>query len=465
MSVQHPHAQFNAPDADVAIVSSDNALFKIHSRNLKFNGSLLLNYITKPLDSKDNAFHSEYSNPVLTVLCAFLYPNIDHPTLHDCSIPFVLEVGAAANKCSIPAAIAVCFLRAMTVVQNPQADLTTTLLVFQYLNEFHLEDPNWSMDDMAQRTLGAQTKEAARYLRGVTFFAWSLYKLRWEEITGQQSGYNSGFYPANLVPSFRQQLIVARTHGGLSSSTPMPPSAFWKSLVSWVPSVFLTKHDRFNDATADTCIVSSDGVLFKIHSNNLSFSSDAFALNFDSTSKDDLAFFDEPADVLGILFAFIYPDTVYPTLLDQTIVFVRQLCTAAQKYMIPSAMAVCHARVLCVLWHFCFFCFSSIFFRMSSQDPEASLETCLDALDYLLNFHRDFPSWKPDTLAHRTLGADMALASKHLNALGLFAWTIYKLQWSEKTGSLRQSSSRLHRTQQPQTASVPFPLQLAISNS
>ncbi|KAH8801981.1 hypothetical protein DL96DRAFT_1774553, partial [Flagelloscypha sp. PMI_526] len=98
----------NAPDADVLILSSDLVLFKIHSKNLIAGSGAFPVHLDK-MPMSDPASLEE-SSEVLGHLFAFLYGDIDHPTLLECDIKLVAAIGLAAHKYLIGAAKTTCFL-------------------------------------------------------------------------------------------------------------------------------------------------------------------------------------------------------------------------------------------------------------------------------------------------------------------------------------------------------------------
>ncbi|KDR79281.1 hypothetical protein GALMADRAFT_1231551 [Galerina marginata CBS 339.88] len=102
-------------------------------------------------------------------------------------------------------------------------------------------------------------------------------------------------------------------------------------------------HEKFNPSDADIVIQSVDGLLFRIHRKNLETNTGAFpGPEFDS--QGEIVFLSEPAEVLGVVFQFIYPRK-HPTLKDLDFKLVAEVAEAVEKYEVFSAMRVCELRL------------------------------------------------------------------------------------------------------------------------
>jgi len=100
---------------------------------------------------------------------------------------------------------------------------------------------------------------------------------------------------------------------------------------------------QFCAPDADITISSSDGVLFKVHRRNLETHSEVFAAAADVTrpeNGDEPVELSETADVLEILFQFIYPQP-QPDLRTMDFKTFSALAEAAEKYMLYSALTLC----------------------------------------------------------------------------------------------------------------------------
>jgi hypothetical protein len=90
-------------------------------------------------------------------------------------------------------------------------------------------------------------------------------------------------------------------------------------------------------------IQSVDGLLFQIHRKNLETNTGAFpGPEFDS--QGEIVFLSEPAEVLGVVFQFIYPRK-HPTLKDLDFKLVAEVAEAVEKYEVFSAMRICELRL------------------------------------------------------------------------------------------------------------------------
>lgn len=94
-----------------------------------------------------------------------------------------------------------------------------------------------------------------------------------------------------------------------------------------------------HDSDADSMIVtirSADNVLFNIHHKNLEVNTGAFpGKEFDA--RGEVVHLTERADVLAILFEFIYPRR-HPTLEDENFETVAAVAEAIEKYEVFSGM-------------------------------------------------------------------------------------------------------------------------------
>ncbi|KAF9006835.1 hypothetical protein BDZ89DRAFT_1079555 [Hymenopellis radicata] len=98
---------------------------------------------------------------------------------------------------------------------------------------------------------------------------------------------------------------------------------------------------NFSASDADVCIVSSDGIRFKVHSTNLRSASSIFPTPPPTSQSDDAVHLDEPARVLRILLAYIYPDPPHPELEDAEFDLLYDVAIAADKYQFMMLVYIC----------------------------------------------------------------------------------------------------------------------------
>jgi hypothetical protein len=97
----------------------------------------------------------------------------------------------------------------------------------------------------------------------------------------------------------------------------------------------------------DAVIQSSDGMIFHLHWKylrvNPGFVRD-IAKGPPSNEKQEMMVFDEPSNVLEILFQFIYPRR-HPSLEDTDFETLAAVAEAVEKYQVFSAMNLCVLRL------------------------------------------------------------------------------------------------------------------------
>ena len=94
-------------------------------------------------------------------------------------------------------------------------------------------------------------------------------------------------------------------------------------------------------------MLSSDGVVFKVHRKNLEFHSDIFADAASATlpQKDDgIVQFSESSHVLDLLFQHMYRQR-QPDLKDVKFEVLAGLAEAAEKYVVPAALDCCLNKI------------------------------------------------------------------------------------------------------------------------
>ncbi|KDR68754.1 hypothetical protein GALMADRAFT_215610 [Galerina marginata CBS 339.88] len=108
-----------------------------------------------------------------------------------------------------------------------------------------------------------------------------------------------------------------------------------------------TTHEKFNAGDADVIIQSSDGVQFHLHRRYLEAYTGAFPgldAPFTSDTLADVTCLTESAEILEILFEFVYPRR-HPNLEDLEFKTLALLAEAVEKYEVFSAMTICELRL------------------------------------------------------------------------------------------------------------------------
>lgn len=88
---------------------------------------------------------------------------------------------------------------------------------------------------------------------------------------------------------------------------------------------------------------SVDGVQFRLHRRNLEAHTGAFSAP-EFETNGEIAHLTEPADILRILFQFVYPRR-QPDLERMDFEIVAAVSEAAEKYEVFSAMPICNVRM------------------------------------------------------------------------------------------------------------------------
>ncbi|KDR70467.1 hypothetical protein GALMADRAFT_230091 [Galerina marginata CBS 339.88] len=97
---------------------------------------------------------------------------------------------------------------------------------------------------------------------------------------------------------------------------------------------------------SDIEIRSVDGFVFQLHRGVLGVASGAFP-GCEMDTGGEVVQLTEPADVLGILFAFLYPKA-HPDLHGESFLTVAAVAEAAGKYEVFSAVAICNERLVMI---------------------------------------------------------------------------------------------------------------------
>ncbi|KAH8801940.1 hypothetical protein DL96DRAFT_1719117 [Flagelloscypha sp. PMI_526] len=175
-----PHEKFNATDADVVIISSDNVLFRIHSKNLTFaSGSAVPDMTNAPASEE---CHWDDPSDVLETFFTFIYFDSPHPDLKDSSIEKVLAVGRLAHKWGVPHAATICKIQVLATQEKLLLQTPTTpkelLSTFDYLAQYHDKELGRALDEAAMHTLHFPIVTAKKSL-SYNFQSWAFFRLQW----------------------------------------------------------------------------------------------------------------------------------------------------------------------------------------------------------------------------------------------------------------------------------------------
>ncbi|KZT69446.1 hypothetical protein DAEQUDRAFT_726754 [Daedalea quercina L-15889] len=106
------------------------------------------------------------------------------------------------------------------------------------------------------------------------------------------------------------------------------------------PTTSDTKYcERFDAADSDVTIVSSDGVLFKVHKKSLATYSEVFP-DGDLATNDETVPLSERSSTLELLFQYMYRQP-QPDITELPFDQLSSLAEAAEKYRVFSAMEIC----------------------------------------------------------------------------------------------------------------------------
>ncbi|KDR69056.1 hypothetical protein GALMADRAFT_104360 [Galerina marginata CBS 339.88] len=101
---------------------------------------------------------------------------------------------------------------------------------------------------------------------------------------------------------------------------------------------------KFSVYDSDIEVRSSDGFIFQLHRVVLGVSTGAFP-GSEMDTAGEIVQLTEPANVLAILFAFLYPK-VHPDLRGEKFAILAAVAEAAGKYEVSSATEVCNERMV-----------------------------------------------------------------------------------------------------------------------
>ncbi|KAF8877849.1 hypothetical protein CPB84DRAFT_1794649 [Gymnopilus junonius] len=102
-------------------------------------------------------------------------------------------------------------------------------------------------------------------------------------------------------------------------------------------------NNQFSAQDADITIQSSDGVLFKLHRQNLGTNTGGFP-GMEISTQEEIVHLPEPAKVLEIVFQFVYPKK-HPKLKGLDFGTILEVAEAVEKYEVFAAMNICEIRL------------------------------------------------------------------------------------------------------------------------
>ncbi|KZP20808.1 hypothetical protein FIBSPDRAFT_789082 [Athelia psychrophila] len=177
-----------------------------------------------------------------------------------------------------------------------------------------------------------------------------------------------------------------------------------------VPILEPTRHALVCADDSDVTFRSCDGMLFKVHRNNLTVHSEGFPPPDGTNSQDETVPLTESGDTLELLFQFMYPQR-QPDLKKIEFKQLAELAEAAEKYQVYAAIGVCNIYMRSHLEH----SFEVMFY--------AARHGYMDIMDKTEKIILEVP---------------LSLAFEKLTLPLYIAWTRYYAQWLDLIGSLHR---------------------------
>ncbi|KIY69863.1 hypothetical protein CYLTODRAFT_488580 [Cylindrobasidium torrendii FP15055 ss-10] len=172
-------------------------------------------------------------------------------------------------------------------------------------------------------------------------------------------------------------------------------------------------HPQFCSADADVIIKSSDGVFFRIHRLNLQANSDFAPPEISVSDVTDPACFDEPSEVLEVLFKYLYHNES-PSLENLSREVLVSVGRAAHKYQMGFAIRSVDNAI----------------FKMHSGYTD-NYQYVEEILAYAVDFMKDE---QLDEIALGLFLACWAAVTKYNHPTVCFAYLLYKERWVEQAG-------------------------------
>ncbi|KDR68759.1 hypothetical protein GALMADRAFT_282919, partial [Galerina marginata CBS 339.88] len=400
------HEKFNADDADVTIQSSDGVQFRLHRKHLEahtgaFPGADSAKLIVS--DGRADVVHLTEPAEVLEILFEFVYPQRP-PDLKDLEFKVLVPLAEAVEKYEVFAAMRMCEMRLRPFIQQGPLEILLHGLKHDYpqlINEaaLQLSRSGKPLDDIVENLPSDAQMAWIRYHEAwratflmrststgtvtdiplcvkckVTIMAWIRDKLEPTATIGDLKSrlrggppeehcdaiYTCAAYPFNLE-CMGSNIIV----GIRAVFDTIPPFTDFLADSRAAKMTDTTNksstHEKFNADDADVTIQSSDSVQFHLHRKHLEAHTGAFPgaeieiesarliisdLDgpVDSDSDLDVVHLTEPAEVLEILFEFVYPRRP-PDLKDLEFGVLRPVAEAVEKYEAFGAMRICEVRL------------------------------------------------------------------------------------------------------------------------
>ncbi|KAF7968825.1 hypothetical protein HWV62_29226 [Athelia sp. TMB] len=169
--------------------------------------------------------------------------------------------------------------------------------------------------------------------------------------------------------------------------------------------------DHFCADDSDLTFRSCDGMVFKVHRNNLIAHSEGFSPPPNTDSQDEIVPLIESGDTLELLFQFMYPQK-QPDLKKMEFKQLAELAEAAEKYQVFAAMGVCNIYM-----------------------SEAYLEHPFEVMLYAMRHgYADIM----DKAERKALEVSPTLAFDCFTPQVYIAWTRYYAQWLDLLGEFHK---------------------------
>ncbi|KZP29131.1 hypothetical protein FIBSPDRAFT_851977 [Athelia psychrophila] len=174
--------------------------------------------------------------------------------------------------------------------------------------------------------------------------------------------------------------------------------------------------ERFAANDSDVTFRSCDGILFRVHRNNLKTSSEGFSPPDGTSSQNEIVPLTEDGATLDLLFQYIYPQR-QPDLTKISFKQLAGLAEAAEKYQVYAAMEICHVRM-----------------------SDAYSDHCFEVMMYALRHgYGDLM----DKAEKKALEVSPTVAFDSFTPEVYIAWTRYYAQWLDLLGGLLKHIGKL----------------------
>ncbi|KAJ7496494.1 hypothetical protein FB451DRAFT_197256 [Mycena latifolia] len=162
--------RFCSSDADMAVLSSDRVLFKVHRKNLEVHSDIFADATstTKP-ENGDDIVHLSESSDVLDLLFQYMYRQ-PQPDLDTVEFPIFAGLAEAAEKYVVYSALTLCRMKMKdSIISHP-------LEVLDYaVKHGHVKLAN----EAAPQSMGHTAAESLELLAPDTFKIWIIFYDQW----------------------------------------------------------------------------------------------------------------------------------------------------------------------------------------------------------------------------------------------------------------------------------------------